>query len=70
VVGLQARGVVFKEYDTLDLKTVKSIATVGPDKVAWFKDSEGNLLVLIQVQGNCISCSKKEKTMSTFVFVK
>lgn len=54
VADLQARGVVFEEYDTPDLKTVKSIATVGPDKVAWFKDSEGNLLVVAQVQGNRI----------------
>lgn len=36
------------------LKTINSIATIGPDKVAWFKDSEGNLLVLVQVQGNRI----------------
>jgi catechol 2,3-dioxygenase-like lactoylglutathione lyase family enzyme len=54
VADLKARGVVFEEYDTPALKTLKSIATVGPDKVAWFKDSEGNLLVLVQVQGNRI----------------
>jgi catechol 2,3-dioxygenase-like lactoylglutathione lyase family enzyme len=54
VADLKARGVVFEEYDTPDLKTVNSIATVGPDKVAWFKDSEGNLLVLVQVQDNRI----------------
>ena len=54
VADLQARWVVFEEYDTPDLKTIKSIATVGPDKVAWFKDSEGNLLVVVLVQGNRI----------------
>src|SRR6266566_4717285 len=38
----------FQEYDLLSLKTVNSIATVGPGKGAWFKDSEGNLLSLVQ----------------------
>ena len=54
VADLKARGVVFEEYDLPDLKTVNSIATIGPDKVAWFKDSEGNLLVLGQFQGDRI----------------
>jgi catechol 2,3-dioxygenase-like lactoylglutathione lyase family enzyme len=54
VADLKARGVVFEEYDIPGLKTVESIATMGPDKTAWFKDSEGNLLVLVQVQGNRI----------------
>jgi hypothetical protein len=48
VAALKARGVVFEEYDLLSLKTVNSIATVGPGKGAWFKDSEGNLLSLVQ----------------------
>lgn len=52
MADLQARGVVFEEYDIPDLKTVKSMATGGPDKVAWFKESEGNLLDVVQVQGN------------------
>ena len=54
VADLKVRGVVFEEYYTPDLKTVNSIATVGSDRVAWFKDSEGNLLVLVQVQGSRI----------------
>ena len=48
VAGLKARGVVFEEYDTPHLKTVKSVATTGLIKAAWFKDSEGNLLGLVQ----------------------
>jgi len=40
--------VVFEEYDTSYLKTVQSVATIGPSKAAWFKDSEGNLLGLVQ----------------------
>jgi len=48
VAGLKARGVVFEEYETPYLKTVQSVATTGPTKAAWFKDSEGNLLGLVQ----------------------
>jgi len=48
VADLKSRGVVFEEYDTPYLKTVNSIASPGPVKSAWFKDSEGNLLGLVQ----------------------
>ena len=44
VAGLKARGVVFEEYETPSLKTVQSVATTGPIKAAWLKESEGNLL--------------------------
>jgi catechol 2,3-dioxygenase-like lactoylglutathione lyase family enzyme len=49
VAELKARGVVFEEYDFPGLKTVNSIAETGPNRIAWFKDSEGNLLGLIQM---------------------
>lgn len=48
VANLKARGVVFEEYDSPYLKTINSIATTGPNRAAWFKDSEGNILGLIQ----------------------
>lgn len=48
VAALKARGVVFEEYDMPGLKTIKSVATIGESKGAWFKDSEGNLLALGQ----------------------
>jgi catechol 2,3-dioxygenase-like lactoylglutathione lyase family enzyme len=48
VADMKARGVVFEQYDTPYLKTVGSVATTGPIKAAWFKDSEGNLLGLVQ----------------------
>jgi catechol 2,3-dioxygenase-like lactoylglutathione lyase family enzyme len=48
VYALKARGLVFEEYDMPDFKTVNSIATTGPVKAAWFKDSEGNLLGFVQ----------------------
>jgi catechol 2,3-dioxygenase-like lactoylglutathione lyase family enzyme len=46
---LKARGVVFEEYDYPTLKTVDSIATVGPTRSAWFRDSEGNILGIVQL---------------------
>ena len=48
VTGLQARGVVFEQYDFPGFKTENGIARTGPNRAAWFKDSEGNLLGLIQ----------------------
>jgi catechol 2,3-dioxygenase-like lactoylglutathione lyase family enzyme len=50
VAQLKARGVVFEEYDFPGLKTVNSVAETGPVKAAWFKDSEGNLLGLAQME--------------------
>jgi predicted enzyme related to lactoylglutathione lyase len=49
VAELKARGVVFEEYDVPGLKTVDGVATGGGTKAAWFKDSEGNILALIQL---------------------
>jgi catechol 2,3-dioxygenase-like lactoylglutathione lyase family enzyme len=49
VAELRARGVVFEEYDYPGLKTVNGIAHAGDTKAAWFKDTEGNILALIQV---------------------
>lgn len=48
VADLRARGVVFEEYDFPDFKTVNGIAQLGADRVAWFKDSEGNILAIGQ----------------------
>jgi len=45
---LKARGVKFEDYDMPGMKTVNGIATAGGAKAAWFKDSEGNTLALIQ----------------------
>lgn len=46
---LKERGVVFEEYDYPDLKTVDSIAQLGTERVAWFKDSEGNTLSIWEI---------------------
>jgi catechol 2,3-dioxygenase-like lactoylglutathione lyase family enzyme len=48
VADLKGRGVVFEEYDLPNFKTVGSIAASGPNRAAWFRDSEGNLLGLVQ----------------------
>jgi catechol 2,3-dioxygenase-like lactoylglutathione lyase family enzyme len=48
VDDLTARGVVFEQYDIGELKTdARGIATLGPSKSAWFKDSEGNILEIV-----------------------
>jgi catechol 2,3-dioxygenase-like lactoylglutathione lyase family enzyme len=52
VAELRMRGVVFEEYDTPALTTRDGIAPT-PDgrEAAWFKDSEGNVIVLVDVDG-------------------
>ena len=46
VKDLRARGLKFEEYDSPGLKTVNGIAEIAGTKVAWFKDSEGNLIAI------------------------
>ena len=48
VADLKARGVVFEEYDFPEFKTENSVARTGPLRAAWFKDSEGNVLGIVQ----------------------
>lgn len=48
VTELRGRGVIFEEYDMPGMKTVNGIATAGGSKAAWFKDSEGNIMAVIQ----------------------
>ena len=51
MAALRARGVVFEDFDLPFLKTVEGVMTFeGGDQVAWFKDSEGNLLALAQLR--------------------
>lgn len=49
VNALRARGILLEEYDLPFMKTVNGIADFGQDQVAWFKDSEGNLLAIAQL---------------------
>ena len=49
VADLRSRGVVFEDYDRPGgLKTVNGISIGGGAKAAWSKDSEGNIMALIQ----------------------
>lgn len=45
---LRERGVAFEDYDLPGLKTVDGLAEFGPVKNAWFQDSEGNIVALVQ----------------------
>jgi catechol 2,3-dioxygenase-like lactoylglutathione lyase family enzyme len=48
VAALRRRGVAFEEYDMPEsgLVTLSGVAVLGSERRAWFKDSEGNTLVL------------------------
>ena len=48
VRDLKQRGVQFAQYDFSGFDKSTSIADVGGVRAAWFKDSEGNLLGLVQ----------------------
>jgi predicted enzyme related to lactoylglutathione lyase len=48
VRDMRSRGVQFEDYDLPGMRTVNGIATMGNSKGAWFKDTEGNIMALIQ----------------------
>ena len=45
---MRERGIVFEEYDLPDMKTDNGIFVGGGAKAAWFKDTEGNIMALIE----------------------
>jgi predicted enzyme related to lactoylglutathione lyase len=47
VVELKRRGVTFEKYD-MPGTDANGITTAGGAKAAWFKDSEGNIMAIIQ----------------------
>lgn len=47
VASLRARGVAFEEYETP--RTVEGIARLPAGKTAWFRDPDGNVIGLIQL---------------------
>jgi catechol 2,3-dioxygenase-like lactoylglutathione lyase family enzyme len=49
VAELKARGVAFEEYDFPGLRTEDSIAQTGDARAAWFKDSEDNIIGIVQL---------------------
>jgi len=48
VSELKARGVVFENCNVPGQKNPSGVVTAGGAKAAWFKDSEGNTLAIIQ----------------------
>ena len=49
IEALKARGVVFETYDDMPgERSPQGAVTAGGAKAAWFKDSEGNIMALIQ----------------------
>ena len=44
----KAKGVKFEDYDMPGEKSPSGAITAGGAKAAWFKDSEGNIMALIQ----------------------
>jgi catechol 2,3-dioxygenase-like lactoylglutathione lyase family enzyme len=50
VAALRARGIEFEEFDLPGVKSVDGIVQSGPAVwTAWFKDPDGNLLGLTQI---------------------
>ena len=48
IEALKARGVVFENYDIPGEKSPSGAITAGGAKAAWFKDSEGNIMALVE----------------------
>lgn len=46
--AMRGKGVTFIDYDLPGLKTENGVATFGPVKNAWAKDSEGNILGFVE----------------------
>jgi len=51
VATLKSRGVQFENYDMPGETAHDGIVTAGGAKAAWFKDSEGNILAIVQDVG-------------------
>ena len=48
IEAMKARGVTFEDYDMPGEKSRSGAITAGGAKAAWFKDSEGNIMALVQ----------------------
>jgi catechol 2,3-dioxygenase-like lactoylglutathione lyase family enzyme len=48
VADLKSRGVTFEDYDLPGMKTENHILNAGGAKAAWFKDTEGNIMAVVQ----------------------
>lgn len=48
IEALKKRGVVFEDYDMPGVRSPAGAVIAGGAKAAWFKDSEGNIMALIE----------------------
>ena len=48
VIELKARGVTFEQYDMPGARSPAGAIIAGGAKAAWFKDTEGNILAIIE----------------------
>jgi predicted enzyme related to lactoylglutathione lyase len=48
VADLKARGIRFEHYDVPGASGTGEIVTAGGARAAWFKDTEGNILAVVQ----------------------
>jgi predicted enzyme related to lactoylglutathione lyase len=62
---LKKSGVRFEEYDFPGLKTENGIAGEGENQGAWFKDTEGNLLALLQFSAAQEAAAKSARGTAT-----
>ena len=65
VAELKSKGVTIEEYDYPDFKTVGGIVDMGYSKGAWFKDSEGNLVSILQRVSVATGSSSRGGTSTT-----
>ena len=49
VAELSRLGVTLESYDLPGLRTVDGIAEMGGNRVAWFKDPDGNVIGVIEI---------------------
>ena len=48
VAGLTGLGIAFEAYDLPGLRTIDGIAEMGGNRVAWFRDPDGNVIGVIE----------------------
>lgn len=48
VADLKARGVELEDFDVPGERSPSGVVTAGGARAAWFRDSEGNILAIIQ----------------------
>jgi catechol-2,3-dioxygenase len=49
ITDLTSKGVTFEKYDMPGVDPETGVVTIGSLKAIWFKDSEGNILCLSQI---------------------